>query len=111
MTSPSRASSRCSRRVQHPSSCLSCASVLGGRAWMEGGRIAVIFRRLLASPVVLWCRCVITKRDEETIRNYIHGRDRNGAPVKKHAWLWRALIRGVAAHHSNLPRTYRLAVE
>lgn len=55
--------------------------------------------------------CVITKKDEETIRNAIRGLDRHGAPVRKHAWVWRALLRGVAVHHLAMPIAYRRAVE
>ena len=54
---------------------------------------------------------MITKKDEETIRNFIHGRDRHGAPMKKHPWIWRALLRGVACHHPALKIEYRRAVE
>ena len=60
-----------------------------------------------SAPPQLTELCVITKKDEETIRNYIGGRDRNGAPMKRHAWLWRALLRGVAVHHPAMKLEYR----
>jgi len=68
----------------------------------EGGQVCA---RTLSCPaparVQLTELCVITKKDEETIRNAIRGLDRHGAPVRKHAWVW---ARAAAGRRGAPPR-------